>query len=277
MVFTVLSVISSLLEYCLQSYLLDSETLLIVKFSVVSSDIQSMSRIQFHKKIEMKRNGIESEISKLFKIDYNIIEELKPIQTKDGALFTIHMATDELKPSQVWQVLQSSVNDRYLPTAVKNIYKLEKTPSIENIETKEIVAAWEQRSGRKSIANFVIHSSNKKLTNPNIHHSYMNSSSFNNPQAPHTIEIVGDGDGLPGTNRPVFTNVASNSLQYVQTTEMQVTPGGVGGGTENPGSGMALPQTPQNTNDSVIPKTETIEEQYGMEGKGLTKGQSIYQ
>ena len=259
---------SSFLEYCLQSYLLDSETLLIVKFSISSSDMQSMSRIEFHKQIEMKRSGIESEISKLLTIDFDIIEELKPIQTKDGALFTIHIASDGLKPHQVWQVLQSSVNDGYLPKALKNIYKLQKLPTISNIETKEIVAAWEQRSGRKSIANFVIHSSNQ-VSRPIAHHTY-NSSSFNQQQQQVVSSPSSD---MWSNNKPQFNNVASNSVQY----EMKAVPGTGGGGTG--GEEVAMPQSTQPGADtnSVIPKTETMEDQYGMEGKGITKGHSIYQ
>ena len=93
--FSLISIILSLMDYFLQTKLLSIESIVIMKFKTVSNDIALFNRYQF-KQIENKRRVFERELSKLLNIESVFVELLKPVHTNYGLDLTFHVRSDVL-------------------------------------------------------------------------------------------------------------------------------------------------------------------------------------
>ena len=81
--FSVLSIITSSFEYSSSSRLLRTTRVLALKIGMYAPELSRMRRHKF-KKIENLRNPIVWEFSKMVSIDPDMIELMKPTQTKVG-------------------------------------------------------------------------------------------------------------------------------------------------------------------------------------------------
>ena len=87
MIFSAASIVLTAFEFSIKKYLLDTESVIIVKFKVNSEEIQQMTRSEFIKKIENKRNKITTEVAKLLSVDFAILEQSKPIPCTEGLIY----------------------------------------------------------------------------------------------------------------------------------------------------------------------------------------------
>lgn len=81
--FSLTSIILSIMEYCTKRVLLDDETVCVIKLNIISKELGQLKAGDF-RRLQNTRRGIEHEVSKLIDAHLKTIELLRPVQLKDG-------------------------------------------------------------------------------------------------------------------------------------------------------------------------------------------------
>ena len=91
MIFTIISIMISVLEYSSKSKFINAGCVSVVRFTVESSEIADMKLNEFRKRVVFKRFGILSSFAKSVELQFDEVERLNPLHTKKGAVFTFIM------------------------------------------------------------------------------------------------------------------------------------------------------------------------------------------
>ena len=89
MLFTIISIVLSLFEFIFSRKFIKSKSLLIIRFSISSSNVRKLKYSEFQSKIIFRRLKFLHGIAKILNINKEFVERLIPLQTKDGAMFTL--------------------------------------------------------------------------------------------------------------------------------------------------------------------------------------------
>ena len=140
--FSVISILSTAFEFISSTLILNSETVVTIKLEIESAQLSALSLDDFNL-IRNKKNPIQSEISKIIDIDSNLIELLKPQQTKDGLKLLFHIRTDSEADSHlITALIKNEIDNGKLATTLFEIWSalvvITNVPIIKNIETKEL-------------------------------------------------------------------------------------------------------------------------------------------
>ena len=153
MVFSLLSMIVTVVEYCTKKSWLASENLVVIQFTIGSRALTKMNHRQYRERFESHRKGIELEISKLLKIDRLCVETLKPLRTSKGVLLNFNIRSDKIKGSEAMKILSKCNETNVLSHAVKKGFNLKIIPQVSDIETVNINAQkMKKSSSQASIA-----------------------------------------------------------------------------------------------------------------------------
>ena len=153
---SLLSIVLTIFEYISAKVLLNTESVLIIKMFIESSEISSLSANEF-KKFHNCRKPISNEISKVIGIDYRLIELLKPKQTKQGCDLIFHIrigngksGLQDEETSNALQLIKAEISNgslgkcfykqwtNVMPDTMNSslVGKKWRLPKITNIETK---------------------------------------------------------------------------------------------------------------------------------------------
>ena len=121
MIFTLISIILSSLEYIINSVLNKYSNILVIQFNIESKYIGTMSHNTFKNIIVFKKWNAIGIMAKLLEINTERVERLKPLQNVNGALFTYFIATDESKFDHFKNIFQTQITT--LENEYQNIYK----------------------------------------------------------------------------------------------------------------------------------------------------------
>ena len=155
-IFSLLSIIVTVFEYLSARLFLATETVLIVKLTIHSNDISTLSNSNF-RKLQNLRLPLRNEISKIIDIDVGLIELLKPTHTRNGCYLTFNiriksteiiagasqnamtLIKDEIDSGRLSKIFYKIWNEnKHLQQNNGDRLRLRKMPQIVNIETKEI-------------------------------------------------------------------------------------------------------------------------------------------
>ena len=171
-IFSLLSIILTIFEHVSAKLLLNTETVLIVKMSVMCPEISSMSSKRF-KEIQNLRQQITIELAKIVDIDRRLIELLRPIQTKHGVYLTFHIRSDSSHSATVLQLIRKEVRSKYLADKLFEIWAIcgvTKRPKILNVETKELIPDRDRHGDNNNVAAVISMNSHwdKQFSKPNL-------------------------------------------------------------------------------------------------------------
>ena len=94
----------SVFEHISSSLLLKTETILVIKMDINSREFASIKPAVL-KKVQNLRLALCNEISKIIRIDEQLIELLKPTQTRHGIYFTFYIRSDDSKSSEMMKLI----------------------------------------------------------------------------------------------------------------------------------------------------------------------------
>ena len=89
MLFTIISIVLSLVEFIFSRKFIKSNSLLVIRFSINARNIARMKHRDFRSKIIFKRIKLVHCVAKMLNTSNEFVERLIPLQTKKGAMFTI--------------------------------------------------------------------------------------------------------------------------------------------------------------------------------------------
>ena len=92
--FSLISILTNLMEYFIQKTLLLDETLCIIKLEIYCDKISNLTNKLFQINIVNKRNKFENELSKILKVNIFFVELLPPIQTNYGLDLIFHVRSN---------------------------------------------------------------------------------------------------------------------------------------------------------------------------------------
>lgn len=105
LIFTLVSITLSVCEYCLSKYLLNTSAFVMIELEFECNDLKHMRKSEFKHKIMFKnKSKFVSEIARLLKVPSNEIELLKPIHTKNGAIFAFNIEGKLLDLKPIFQI-----------------------------------------------------------------------------------------------------------------------------------------------------------------------------
>ena len=152
-IFSILSITLSIFEYFSASVILSSETISVISLSLNSKELSTMNN-KFYKSLCNRRLAITTEMSKILNIDKRSIELLLPIRTKNGLNLTFYIRSKlshannnnnnnnsndcNNQQQQVMKLICNEVESGYLAKAIRVGWNLTVTPTISNLETKEL-------------------------------------------------------------------------------------------------------------------------------------------
>lgn len=87
--FTLVSIGISMAEYMLNKQLIASQYFIFVSFDVLAGDLSVMKATQFKSNIIYRRHDFLHELATRWRLQSSSIDRLKPLQTKNGAVFCI--------------------------------------------------------------------------------------------------------------------------------------------------------------------------------------------
>ena len=137
-VFSGLSIILSFFECFSASILLNAELVTVIKFNLNSHELGSMKHRKY-KQLCNYRRDITIEISKIIDIDRRAIELLLPIQTKNGFYLTFQIRSDAIKGKKIRNLIRQEAENGYLGNVIKKVWNLHRVPTIDGLETKELI------------------------------------------------------------------------------------------------------------------------------------------
>ena len=137
MVFTTISIILSIFEYCFTcKNKTKKDCVSIVQFKVESSDFQSMTYPQFCAKIVYRRMGIIGTIGKLLAMPSQNIERLKPVHYTKGVFFTFLIYSSPSHPFvKIKAELENSIKDKTLQRELNKIFNFSDGVKISKFDT----------------------------------------------------------------------------------------------------------------------------------------------
>ena len=144
MIFSSISIISSVFDYKSSSLFIKCETITLVEMDIESRDLAATKSKKFQQIIVHHRIPICHELSKIIFIDSRLIEILMPVQTKTGAKLIFHIrnnSNDKNIVSDSVKIITKEINSGQLAKVFFNVWKrggLKRTPKIKLIETKQI-------------------------------------------------------------------------------------------------------------------------------------------
>ena len=104
-IFSILSITLSVFEHISSSLLLKTETILVIKMDINSREFQHIEPRKL-KKLQNLRFGLCAEISKIIRIDEQLIELLRPTPTLEGIYFTFYIRSDASKSSEMLKLIK---------------------------------------------------------------------------------------------------------------------------------------------------------------------------
>ena len=116
--FSIISVTLSLFEHISVTLLLQTETVIIINIELESRVLADMSNETFTK-LQNRRLGICTEISKIIDVDRRLIELLLPIRARKGASITFHIRSDASQGPQIMQLIKHEAQIGYLSKVVE--------------------------------------------------------------------------------------------------------------------------------------------------------------
>ena len=137
MLFTVMSILLSVFEYCLSSKFVNYASSIVISFKVESQDIAKMGGREFSQKIVFQRNRFCSRVAQWLNLAPRQIDRLNPMKTEDGAIYVLCISTDESKFERITRKMSKCISDGELSTVIEKLYKLEKVNI--SIETLTVV------------------------------------------------------------------------------------------------------------------------------------------
>ena len=151
--FSLLSIITSILEHGSTSTILKNEIVITVEIDLISPEIKAMSSKTFKQSCEYRKKKIEKDISIITHIDKGAIELVVVQKTKSGANATIHVrCNSDNKGDEIVELIQNetgAVRGGELLRAFKNGWSLNLLPKFSPI--MNITHSDENGSRRNSV------------------------------------------------------------------------------------------------------------------------------
>ena len=163
LIFTVVSICLSIVEFFVSRQLLSSESNVRISFEVNSRDFKNMNVDTFSKQVVFRQRSFLFNLASLLKIQMNQIELLKPIHTKSGAIFVFNI---ESEMNDITPIFEQCISNLTLATQIKKSYKLRSTPIISDYKasgfetvhaknaSKTVIDANESHSQQRSKSGF---------------------------------------------------------------------------------------------------------------------------
>ena len=122
MIFTVISISLSVLEYVFESNPLKHKFAVFIRYNVISKHFANMSPIQFSKKFRLCPRKSNHIMAKMLGISGRLIQTLPPIQDKNGVTFSFILEIDnKMEYSQIQTEINNLVNDNSLAQVKLNV------------------------------------------------------------------------------------------------------------------------------------------------------------
>ena len=114
MIFTIISILLSIFEYCLGEKFLKFGASVVLSFEIVCPEVSQMKSRKFFRQYVYKKNQLVSKMAQITKLRYPQIERLKPHKTPKGARFAfiVGVSTQEYETMQT--ALKNAIADETL-------------------------------------------------------------------------------------------------------------------------------------------------------------------
>ena len=129
MIFSTVSIISSIFAYHLSTLLLQCESITLLKMNIESKQLSNANSKQFGQIIVHNRIPICLELSKIIRVDSRLIEILIPIQTKTGCQLTIYIrknSDDNVVGSNIVKIIRQEIDSGELAQVTLQLNKCKK-------------------------------------------------------------------------------------------------------------------------------------------------------
>ena len=114
MVFTLISIILNVFEYCLSKKFVHVATSIIFTFNVESNDIIFMNYERYESQFIYKQYELIGAVGKLLSVQSDLVERLKPKLTTNGAMYTFTVAVDSSQHKQIIRSIAKIVKNGQL-------------------------------------------------------------------------------------------------------------------------------------------------------------------
>ena len=128
MIFSTISIVSSIFDYKLSSLLIECESITVIEMDVESKQLRNASIQQFRRIVIHHRNVVQQEMAKIIGVDWRLIEILIPIQTRKGCKLTLYIrnndSTDEEKnlSSSVVNIIKNEIESASLAQVLYTLF-----------------------------------------------------------------------------------------------------------------------------------------------------------
>ena len=169
--FSLTSIILSIMEYCTKQVLLDDEMVCVIKLNVISDQLGNLRSSEF-RRLQNTRRAIEHEISKLINAHLKTIELLRPVQLKDGLNLCFYIRSKFDNTQNIIQIIRKESNNGHLAQAFFRVWKqfdgVISEPTIGHIETKLLSSIKDIENNNDNPSNLAaMIAIDSKPTNPN--------------------------------------------------------------------------------------------------------------
>ena len=134
MIFSSISIISSIFDYKSSSLLLQCETITLVEMDIKSHQLANTQSQKFEKIVVRHRNPICRELSKIIGVHRKLIEILTPIQIKTGAKFVFYIrsndSSDKNFSSTIVNIIKNEIDSDSLANVCYILIMIDKTMRI---------------------------------------------------------------------------------------------------------------------------------------------------
>ena len=111
MIFSIVSIVSSIFDYKLSSLLIKCEAITVIEMNVESRQLAKERSIKFQEIIVHHRNPICQEVAKIIDVNWRLIEILMPIQNKSGAKLTFYIRHDSTEANLGSNIVKTIQNE----------------------------------------------------------------------------------------------------------------------------------------------------------------------